>query len=246
MHQRLSLYATAAFGLTVLGLAAVGSMSSGVLAQAPAARQAVPAAAPAAAPAPAPTRPALLFREEWNQPPYTGTLNDENRRVTQDAVGNPNLELKLYGTAVKEVGVYSHENRLDLWTGMATSPVAMTLRDKRSFVDLTGLARLRWTVRSQGLHAVHPVVKLADGSFLVGNRSQSTDGEYVTSEVVFTGMRWYKLDPGKVVTTVEVKSPDLSKVDEIGFADLMPSGGHGNAGWINVSAVELYARPVPR
>jgi hypothetical protein len=35
-------------------------------------------------------------------------------------------------------------------------------------------------------------------------------------------------------------------VDEIGWADLMPGGGHGVAGWVNVSGVELYAKPVPR
>jgi hypothetical protein len=26
----------------------------------------------------------------------------------------------------------------------------------------------------------------------------------------------------------------------------MPGGGHGSAGWVNVSVVELYAKPVPR
>src|SRR5207244_3127102 len=51
----------------------------------------------AAAQAPAPTRPALMFKEDWKQPPYTGTLNDENRRATEDAITNPKLELKLYG-----------------------------------------------------------------------------------------------------------------------------------------------------
>ena len=82
-------------------------------------------------PAPAPTRPDLLFREEWKQPPYTGELNNANRRVTQAAVTNPNLELKLYGAAVREVGVYVHAGRHDLWTGMSTSPVAVMLRDRR-------------------------------------------------------------------------------------------------------------------
>ena len=137
-------------------------------------------------------------------------------------------------------------DRLDLWTGMSTSPVAITLRDKANFLDLTGLARLRWMVRTQALHVAHPVVKLADGTMLVGSYTQSNDGEYIQSEVAFGGQHWYKLDPVKVVTTVEVKNPDLSKVDEVGVADLMPSGGHGNAGWINLSGVELYARSVPR
>lgn len=234
------------------------ALTAGVFAQqapagrggtAPAGRGAAPAGqAPAAArgAAEAATRPALLFKEEWKQPPYTGALNDENRRVTQDAVTNPRLELKLYGAAAKEIGVYTHEGRFDLWTGMATSPVAVTLRDKANYLDLTGLARLRWTVRTQALHVAHPVVKLADGTFIVGSYSQSNDGEYIQNEIAFSGQRWFKLDPEKVVTLVPVPNPDLSKVDEIGIADLMPSGGHGNAGYLNLSGIELYAKPVPR
>jgi hypothetical protein len=89
-------------------------------------------------------------------------------------------------------------------------------------------------------------VRLADGTFLAGSFSQSNDGEYIQTEVAFGNQRWYKLDPEKVVTTVEVKNPDLSKVDEVGLVDLMPAGGHGNAGWVNLSTIELYAKPVPR
>ena len=48
------------------------------------------------------------------------------------------------------------------------------------------------------------------------------------------------------MTTIEVKNPDLSRVDEIGFVDLMPSGGKGFAGWSNVSVMELYAKSAPR
>ena len=75
------------------------------------------------------------------------------------------------------------------WTGLATSPVAVTLRDKRNYVDLTGLARLRWMVRTSSIHTLYPVVKLADGSYIAGNRGISTDGEFLQVEVVFAGMR---------------------------------------------------------
>lgn len=243
MQRRKSLGLTAvAFGVVAL--------TAGTFAQAPAGRGAGQeggrGAAAGRGAADAATRPPMLWKEEWKQPPYTGTLNDENRRATQDAVTNPRLELKLYGTAAKEIGVYNHEGRFDLWTGMSTSPVAITLRDKANYLDLTGLARLRWMVRTGALHVAHPVVKLADGTMLAGSYGQSNDGEYIQSEVAFGNQRWYKLDPTKVVTTVEVKNPDLSKVDEVGVADLMPSGGHGNAGWINLSSIELYAKGVPR
>ena len=199
-----------------------------------------------AAPPPPATRPPLLFKEEWKQPPYTGTLNDENRRATQDAITNPKLELKLYGTDARNVGVYNHEGRFDLWSGVVTSPVAIAVRDRSSYLDLTGLARVRAIVRTLGLHVIHPIVKLADGTYIAGSRSVDTEGEFVQTEVAYGGMRWHKVDPLKVVTGVEVKNPDLAKVDEIGFVDLAPGGGHGISGAFNVSSLEVYARAVPR
>jgi hypothetical protein len=39
---------------------------------------------------------------------------------------------------------------------------------------------------------------------------------------------------------------DLSKVDEIGFVDLMPGSGHGQGGWVDVAQVEVYGGSVPR
>lgn len=247
MQWRMSIETAAmALGLVVLASGAFAQQPPAGRGAAPQGRGQGEGRGAQAAPAAPATRPALLFKEEWKQPPYTGALNDETRRVTQAAVTNPRLELKLYGQAVREVGVYEHEGRHDLWTGMATSPVALMLRDKSNFVDLTGLARLRATVRTQALHLLYPVVKLADGTYLAGSRGVSTEGDFIQTEIAFNGMRWFKLDPEKVVTTVEVRNADLSRVDEVGFADLMPSGGHGTAGWANVSTVELYAKPVPR
>jgi len=59
-------------------------------------------------------------------------------------------------------------------------------------------------------------------------------------------MRWYVLDPAKVVVRAEVVNPNLRAVDEVGVAMLMPGGGHGIAGSANMSNVELFAYPVPR
>jgi len=192
------------------------------------------------------TRPALMFKETWKQPPYTGQLNDENRRATQDAITNSALELKLYGAAAKDVGVYAHEGRMDLWNGVVKSPVAIMLRDRTSYADLTGLARLRAVVRTMGLHVIYPVVKIADGSYVAGSRGVNTDGDFLEVEVAFDGMRWHKFDPATATTSAEVKNPDLTKVDEIGFVDLAPGGGHGVSGAFNLSTVELFAKPVAR
>ncbi len=43
-----------------------------------------------------------------------------------------------------------------------------------------------------------------------------------------------------------VEHPDLTKVDEIGFADLMPGSGHGPGGYVNVGRIEVYGDPVKR
>lgn len=200
-----------------------------------------------AAPAPPPaTRPPLLFKEEWKLPPHVGQPDDENMRFTPAVVTNPNLEGKLYGPDSRVVRAAQHEGRIDLWTGMTTSPVAVTLKDKRNYLDLTGLARLRWMVRTNAIHTLHPVVKLADGTFIVGDRAISTAGEFLEVEVAFIGMRWYRLDPVKVVVMTEVKDPNLGRVDEVGLATLAPGGGHGIAGSANLSTVELFAKAVPR
>jgi hypothetical protein len=189
----------------------------------------------------------LVFREAWKQPPYAGKLNDVNRRITQDAVTNANLQLHLYGDDAREIEVAMHEGRLDLWSGFTKSPVAVTLGDRSGYFDLTGRARLRWMTRTEDLHVLHPVVKLADGTLLAGSRiiassqSMMAAGDFEISEVTFDDQRWFKLDPVRVVTTREVVNPDLSRVAEIGYVDLAPGGGHGSAGCTNVSWIELYA-----
>jgi hypothetical protein len=197
-------------------------------------------------PAPPAVRPPLAFREDWRLPKHTGPATDENTRFTPEVVTNERLEAKLYGTGSAPVRAAEHEGRIDLWTGLATSPVALTLRDKRNYVDLTGLARLRWIVRTNAIHTLYPVVKFVDGTLAVGDRGISTNDEFVQVEIAFSGMRWYTLDPQKVVVMLEVKNPDLSKVDEVGLTTLAPGGGHGIAGSANFSTVELFAKTVPR
>ena len=191
-------------------------------------------------------RPPLLFSEPWRLPPYTGEQTDENMRFTPAVVTNPRIEAKLYGPDAKVIRAAVHEERIDLWNGMASSPVAITLRDRRNYVDLSDASRLRWTVRTNAIHLLHPVVKLADGQLIVGDRGINTHGEFLTVEIAFSGMRWYGLDPVKVVVLTEVANPNLRKVDEVGLAMLSPGGGHGFAGSANLSTVELFAYPIPR
>ncbi len=200
--------------------------------------------------------PGLFLSENWTRP-----ANEPGQVPIKAAnVSNPNLELKVYGTDAKNLTISgvadSVTGPINLWTGLCTAPVAATLRDKENYVDLTGLARVRWITRASGFHAVRPVVKLADGTMLVGDHADANTTTFLESEFAFTGMRWIKLDPERVVTTGVygpvgeasswVENPDLSKVDEVGFVDLMPGTGHGSGGWVNVAKFEVYGKPVKR
>ncbi len=208
---------------------------------------AAPGGSRGGAAAPARTgRPPLFFREEWKQTPAGG-----EHPVTPESVGNPNLELKLYGTTSKEVqltGSATDENNpTHVWTGLCSTPCAVAFRDKNNQADLSGLARIRWVTKMSGFHQVRPIVKLADGTWLVGDRADGSTADWLTSELALADVRWLRLDINNVVTKGNfVEKPDLSKVDEIGFVDLTPGSGHGAGGWADVATVEVYAKPVKR
>jgi len=188
----------------------------------------------------------LFFKEEWKT-----DAGATEHALTQDAVANPNLELKLYGPTAKELllaGSPTNEtNPVHPWTGMCTGPCGLTLRDKTNFVDLTGLARIKWVTKMSGLHQVRPLIKLASGTLLVGDFADGIVADWQEREFSLSGIKWFTVDPARAVTTGSVvANPDLSKVDEVGFIDLMPSSGHGQGGWADVAKIEVYGKSVPR
>ena len=191
-------------------------------------------------------RPALFFREEWKQ----NEKSDEHP-ITQESVANANLELKLYGPNAKEMDITGkagdENNPIHVWTGLCTGACGVLLRDKTSFADLSGLARIRWNTKMSGYHQIRPIVKLADGTMYVGDQADGSTRDWIVSEISFADLRWLKIDPVKVATTGNlVDKIDLSKVDEVGFIDLMPGSGHGAGGWVDVAEVEVYANKVAR
>jgi hypothetical protein len=201
---------------------------------------------------PAPGRPPLFFGESWKG---LSTPPDDHGAwpASQDGVSNPNLQLTLHGTSGKEIQLVAVRGSADvypvnLWTGTTTSPSGASLRDRNNFVDLTDpFAKIRWTVRTSGFHQIRPIVKLADGTWLIGDRTTGPSADFNVDDVSIADVRWMKLDIARVVTTGNwVEHPDLSKVDEVGFADLMPGSGHGAGGYVNVARFEVYGKPVKR
>ena len=193
-----------------------------------------------------PMRPPLFLEQQWQQIPGGG----ENA-LTQASITNANVEMKLYGGSSDEIQLTGNpgdeNNPTHVWTGLCTTPCAVTFRDKARLVDLTGLARIKWNTKTSGFHQVRPMLKLADGTFLVGDHTDGSTLDWLTTEFSVAGVRWLKLDPERLVTTGNfVESPDLSRVDEVGFVDLMPASGHGPGGWSDVAQIEIYGKPVAR
>lgn len=224
-----------------------------VAAQAPAAGGQGPAGARTGAPAqgaragggPA-RRPPLFFKEEWKQ----NEKSDEHP-ITQESVANANLELKLYGPNAKEMDITGkagdENNPIHVWTGLCTGVCGVTLRDKANYADLSGLARVRWNTKVSGFHQIRPLVRLADGNYYVGDQASGSTRDWIVNEISFADLKWLKFDAAKAITQGNLLDKiDLSKVDEVGFVDLMPGSGHGPGGWVDVAEIELYANKVAR
>ena len=236
-------------------LAILGMICSAFAQQAPREEAAGGEARPRATVAP------LFLKVEWVRPP---SQIDTKVRYTpiQENVSDPNVEIKYYGAAAKQIlttgAPGSDITPYGVWTGTAEGPFAITFRLKNSYVDLTGLANIRWSTKTSGFHVVRPVVKLANGTLLVGDLAFSSVPKRTLSEFSLANVRWIKLDPEKVVTVnsgraaanpnneIWAPNPDLSKVDEVGFADLMPGSGHGTGGYIELGPIEVYGKSVPR
>jgi hypothetical protein len=190
-------------------------------------------------PAPLPPPP-LFFKEAWKQAPG-------NVPVTQDFVTNPDLKLSIYGSGKEDFGVTSEGNVPHIWTGLCATSCVLTLSHKDSFVDLTGKAKIRWYTKTSGFHEVRPVVKLADGTWLIGDHVDANTFDYQESEFYLSQVRWLKLDMPAVRTKgTLLDKVDLSKVDAVGFADLTPGSGHGTGGYSDVAWIEVYGKPVAR
>jgi len=188
----------------------------------------------------APQPPPLFFKETWKD--YSG-----NVPLTQDFVLNPDLQLTMYGAGKEDFRVTNEGNVPHIWTGLCASSCALALSHKEDFVDLTGKAKIRWYTKTSGFHEIRPVVKLADGTWLIGDHVDANTFDYHESEFYFAEVRWLKLDMPKVQTKgTLLEKVDLSKVDAIGFADLTPGSGHGTGGYSDIAWIEVYGKPVKR
>ena len=191
------------------------------------------------------------------------TLQNQARApLTRASVSTPNLDVQLYGDGKNIVVATGNGPQLPrLFFGLCTGPCGFTLRDKEKSFDLRGRASLRFTTIVSGFHRVRPLVRLADGTLLVGDQAEGSTADYHRYDVSFADCRWLTLDPVRGVTLGGAwVQPDLSKVDEVGVFDVIPGSGAWPSagqpverqpappagGWIAVSSLELWGQSTAR
>lgn len=186
-------------------------------------------------------RPGLFFREDWAETPPA-------LPVTQEHVVHPDLLLSLHGPGRDGIKKSNHEKPYDdpfyIWSGEAEGNWAVALRHRRSFVDLSRQARIVWRAKQQGLRELRIVLRLANGTWLVSGDSDGPSSDWRLKEFVLADTVWRTLDIDTIIEGAVVRNPDLSRVDMVGFTDLMRGGR--TASCSRLDWIEVYGYPVPR
>jgi hypothetical protein len=186
-------------------------------------------------------RPPLFFREDWKETPAATP-------VTQEHVANADLLMATYGPGREGLKKSHHDKPLDdpyyIWTGTCVGSCALTLRHKDSYVDLRGLSKVKWRTKQAGFRHLRIILKLADGTWLVSDAADGPSSDWREREFNISDIRWRRLNIKEVIEGNWVDSPDLSRVDEIGWTDLMTGGG--TPACSRVDWIEVWGKPVRR
>lgn len=194
----------------------------------------------------------LIFDEKWSRAP-------EAEPMTQANLGNQFLSLHLYGDTQWIRKTY-HPLEDYTYTGETVTNWAITVSDPKNYWDLTRSGKMMLRTRNSGYRFTHVVIKTADGKWFVSEEGSPESTSWIDREYAMPDLHWRVLlmtdtpsnasnrrkpDP-KLVPIVPqgVGRPDLSRVEEVGFSDLMPGGWIPSTSRVNEFA--LYGKKVPR
>ena len=140
----------------------------------------------------APPAPELLFNM---------TLQNETRLpLSQNTITTPNVDVQLYGdgkniiVAVGKAPTFRGSS-----SDCAKNPAALRCATEQLFrsegkgEDQVHDHRVRFSSRA-------PVIKLADGTLLIGDQAEGSVADYHQYEISFSECRWLRLDPVRGVT----------------------------------------------
>jgi hypothetical protein len=199
-------------------------------------------------PSPAP----LIFREEWNSTPNA-------QPMTQAHLSNRNLILHLYGD-VAGIRKSAHPAENYTYTGETVTNWGITLSDPAALWDLSGKGKVMLKTRNSGWRFTHIMLKTADGKWYVSEEGNPESSLWIEREYILADLHWRNLVMADTPTNrsnqrqpiptrqpivpASAASPDVTRVEEIGFTDLMPGGWIPSSTRVNAWAV--YGKRVPR
>jgi len=186
-------------------------------------------------------RPGLFFREDWKEiPPATP--------VTQEHVSHSDLLVTRHGPGEAGIRKSHHDRPADdpyyVWSGEAEGNWALSLRHQKSNFDLTGLAKIRWRSKQAGFRLLRIILKTGNGQWLVSDLYDPASNDWRIREFNIADIRWRQLDIKKIVEGEWVNAPDLSRIEEVGFTDLMPGGR--SLACSRLDWIEVYGRPAQK
>jgi len=156
--------------------------------------------------------------------------------------------MNLYGLGSDSIKKSNHDHPVDdpyyVWSGLCLNNWAVTLMDPKNYVDLSTNAKILWRSKQSGFRNLHIILKLADGTWLVSDQCDGQSSDWRICEFNLSDMNWYELDIVSVTEGLPVDHPNIGRVSEIGFTDLM-RGGQSKA-CSRLDWIEVYGKTVPR
>jgi len=181
-------------------------------------------------------RPDLLFREDWKVSPAEIPVNQKH-------IVNDDLVLHLYGPGQDSLKKSHHDKPLDdpyyVWSGLCLENWAIAFEHKDYYANLTGLSKIQWRAKQFGFRQLHIIIQLINGDWLVSEQADGASTDWRIKAFNIKDLTWRQLDIEQVVEGKIVENPDLSKVAQIGFTDLMRGGK--SASCSRLDWFEVYA-----
>jgi hypothetical protein len=136
----------------------------------------------------------------------------------------------------------------------------ITVSDPANYWDLRLPGKVMLRTRHTGFCQTHIVIKTADGKWYASEEGSGESSVWMNRDYILADLHWRNLtmedkptnanparkaDPNRaVIVPTSIAAPDLGKVEEIGFSDLMPGGFIPATTRVNSWAV--YGKKVPR
>ena len=156
----------------------------------------------------------------------------------QSAFGNQHLRLHLYGD-VEGIRKTYHTTEDYTCTGEARNTWMITVSDPTSDFDLSLPGKVMLRTRNTGLRLTHVVIRTADGNSYAGEGSGESRA-WMNRDYIQADLHWRNLamddrpttvnpnrpaDPTRqVIVATSRATPELTRVSEVGFTDLVPGG----------------------